>query len=112
MSRVLIEGVTPVGVLRAASRHLQRLHLANGLVSKGRSPEQAMKALKPAVIFKYVDRFRGQLRSWPNHRLAEAMELICEAELDCKTTGLPAEAICGRALMRISQAARRPGSAR
>ena len=31
-----------------------------------------------------------------------AMEIILEAERACKTTGLPAEAVCSRALMRVA----------
>jgi hypothetical protein len=31
---------------------------------------------------------------------------LMAAEMDCKTTGMPIEAVCGRALMRIAQAAR------
>ncbi len=65
-----------------------------------------MAALRPPVIFLFKDRFQAQMRCWPTARLAAAMELICEAELRCKTTGLPAEAVCGRALMRLAQAAR------
>ena len=37
---------------------------------------------------------------------AEALDLVTGAELDCKTTGMPANEISGRALLRISQAAR------
>ena len=42
---------------------------------------------------------------------AMAMEIILEAERACKTTGLPAEAVCGRALMRVAWAARAAGTA-
>mgnify|MGYP002279672751 CR=1 FL=1 len=75
------------------------------MVEAGRSADQAIKSLRPPVIFKQAERFRGQLRRWPPDRLAAALDLLTAAEMDCKTTGLPAEAICGRALMRIAQAA-------
>jgi hypothetical protein len=39
------------------------------------------------------------------------MEIILDAERACKTTGLPADALCGRALMRVAWAARAAGSA-
>jgi len=35
-----------------------------------------------------------------------AMDIITEAENDCKVTGYPPETVCSRALMRIAQAAR------
>jgi DNA polymerase-3 subunit delta len=34
------------------------------------------------------------------------LSILLEAELDCKTTGMPDRALCSRALLRIAQAAR------
>ena len=96
----------PVTVLRAVGRHLQRLHLAAGFMARGDSSEQAMRRLRPPVFFKQQDIVRGQLRSWSPERLAQAFEIVIEAEIQCKTTGLPAEAVAHRALMQIAQAAR------
>ena len=98
---------TPVGVLRAVARHLTRLHLAASLMANGQSAENAMKAMRPPVFFKQQPIFRGQLRQWSPDALARALALLMTAELDCKSTGMPDEAISARALMRIAQAARR-----
>jgi DNA polymerase-3 subunit delta len=49
---------------------------------------------------------------WPAERLATALDLVIAAELECKTTGLPAEAVAARALMRIAHAARPAARAR
>jgi DNA polymerase-3 subunit delta len=106
LARAFAEGVQPVTLLRAAARHLQRLHLARTLVDNGRSPDQAMMALRPAVFQGLKDRFRDQTRRWDRERLTVALEIVTEAELDCKTTGTPVDAVCGRALMRLAQAAR------
>jgi len=105
LRRVLTEGTQPIQILRATARHLQRLQLAASYVHEGQSPDQAVKALRPPVIFLYADRFRHQLSIWPVSRLADAIDVILEAELACKTTGMPAENICTRALMRITQGA-------
>lgn len=107
LDRLLASGTSPVAVLRAVARHFQRLHLAGGLAAGGKSPEQAMAALKPPVFFRHKGRFAGQLRRWPPRRLAGALDLLLAAETDCKTTGLPANAVCGRALMQIARAAAR-----
>jgi len=107
MCRAFTEGISPVAVLRSAARHFLRLHLAAGLVARGQSLDQAMVALKPRVIFTIAARFRAQLQRWPVAHLARALEILTEAEIECKLTGRPAEAICGRALMRIAQAAPR-----
>lgn len=99
-------GDNPVQALRAMLRHLHRLHLAASLVARGQPADQAVKALRPPVFFKRAQAFRGQLRQWTPERLAQALDLLTQAELDCKSTGMPAETICARALMRIAQAAR------
>ncbi|MGA0393141.1 MAG: DNA polymerase III subunit delta [Rhodospirillales bacterium] len=106
LRRVMAEGAQPVQILRALARHLQRLQLAASYVQAGQSPEQAMKALRPPVIFLFENQFRFQLSIWPVRRLADAIDVILEAELNCKTTGMPAEHVCARALMRIAQGAR------
>ncbi len=106
LERALMEGTSPVGVLRAAGRHLQRLHLALGMVEKGMPANKAVDALKPQVIFKFKDEFLAQVRRWTGDRLSQAMAIVTEAEIDCKTTGFPDVAGCHRALIRIAQAAR------
>ncbi len=107
IERALREGEGPIAVLRAALRHFHRLHLAMGHMQRGRSPDDAMKALRPPVIFLHEDSFVRQLRLWNVERLRSALALISEAERDCKSTGMPDEAVCHRALMRICLAAKR-----
>lgn len=107
LDRLLREGSSPIQMLRSVARHFIRLHLAAGIMAQGKSVEQAMTALKPPVIFKAADRFRRQLSRWPTDRLGKALDVLTEAELDCKTTGMPAAEITSRALMMIARAAAR-----
>ena len=107
LARAFLEGASPVAVLRVAAGHFRRLHLAAGMVAEGRNADQAIAALKPPVIYKFRDGFRAQMRNWPAERLAQALEMLTEAEIDCKSTGRPPEAVCGRVLLRIAQAAGR-----
>ena len=107
LSRSFREGVGAVAVLRAAQRHLQRLHRVAAEIAAGKPPDAAVRALKPPVFFKTADRFRAQARAWPPGRLADALALLTEAEIRCKSTGQPDRLLAHRALMRIAQAARR-----
>jgi DNA polymerase-3 subunit delta len=99
------EGLAPVSILRAVARHVLRLWQARLLLAAGRTARQAMLSLKPPVIFRCESAFRRQLERWPPARLAQALDLVSEAELACKTTGTPAALVCARTLMQIAQAA-------
>jgi len=105
LSRAFEEGEAPVTILRAELRHFQRLFLAGARLAAGASAEDAMGSLRPTVFFRRRDRFRHQLELWPPRRAAQALQTLSTAELDAKRTGLPAEAICRDALLRIVRGA-------
>ena len=107
LQRAFDEGVNAVAVVRAAQRHFQRLHRAAGDVAAGSAPDQAMKKLRPPVFFKRAGLFRNQLQTWGVVRLAGVLEALTEAEIACKTTGVPAEASCRRTLLAIARRAAR-----
>ncbi len=109
LERAWMEGQSPVTVVRAVSRHFLRLHLAAGHIARGVSAEQAVAGLKPPVFFKQKDAFVRQLQNWPGDRLAEALRLLDEAEIDCKSSGVPAAAACGRMLLRLAAMGRQAG---
>ena len=107
LSRALVEGTSPIDIIRTANRHFQRLQLACSHVKNGQSSTQAMKSLRPPVMFMFADRFKSQLDRWSDVKINRALSVLTQAEIDCKSTGLPDGAICSRALMSLSQAARR-----
>lgn len=106
LRRAYSEGTSPIRVLRAMAGHIQKLHLALGVVDSGQPFDKALAAIRPPVIYKFKSQFQAQMRQWRLDRLATAMALLTNAEIECKSTGLPAAQICHRALMRVAQAAR------
>lgn len=107
LSRCFAMGDSPIAILRAVLRHFDRLHRLALKVQGGQSIEQAIKSSRPPIFFKHQGIVRGQLQLWRPSALAGALNLLMDAELGCKTTGNPDAAICGRALLRIANAARR-----
>lgn len=102
------ESAHPVQIIRSAIRHFQRLHLARGFIeSDNLSPGDAIKRLRPPPIFKIVDQIAAQLRAWDTRRLARALDVLTEAEVKVKSTGMPVNAVAHRALMRIAGQARK-----
>jgi DNA polymerase-3 subunit delta len=59
--------------------------------------------------FSRVTSFKGQANNWSDERLADALDLLLETEALCKTTAVPAEAACGRALFNVAAMARMRG---
>ena len=107
LARAFREGESPITVIRAAMRHMQRLHQVTGAMAEGAPIDAAMKMLKPPPFFKVADRFRAQARTWPVTQVESALALLSEAEVGCKTTGMPDQLLCARTLMQIAQAGRR-----
>lgn len=107
VARLLSENVASIAILRAVVRHFLRLQRAVGALEAGKSPRDAIAALKPPVFFKHVPRLTAQLRWWPRDSLATALDHLLDAELRCKTTGAPEAAIVSRTLLLIANAAAR-----
>ena len=103
LDRLYAEGENPVTVLRAAQRHVTRLHQVALRIDEGMSEEEALRSLRPAPFFKVADRLRAQLRYWPARRARAALSLLLDAEINVKRTGPPPEAICRDALLRIAR---------
>jgi DNA polymerase-3 subunit delta len=106
LGHALAEGMAPVGVLRAAMTHFQRLHRARIMVDLGMPPEQAIRSLRPPVFWKREAGFRATLGLWSARRLAAALAAFQKAERGCKRTGAPADTICRAALQRVGHQAR------
>lgn len=102
LARVFQEGESPVSVMRALLRHLQRLYQLSARIAAGSSVEEALRSARPPVFFKQQDSYRRQLGHWNEARLRRALDHVMEAEFRMKLTGLPAETICREALFALA----------
>jgi DNA polymerase-3 subunit delta len=103
--RALAEGSDAVAILRAAARHLLRLHQ----VASAENPRAAVMALRPPVFYKVEPRFLAQLKLWPTARVAQALDRLTQAEALIKTNAQPRDAIAERALLEVAGLVRGPG---
>ncbi|MCW3473644.1 DNA polymerase III subunit delta [Limobrevibacterium gyesilva] len=99
----MAEGVAPVGVLRAALGHLQRLQRARAAMAGGMTAAEAAKAARPPVFFRREAAFVRALSLWSSAALDQACIRAWEAERACKRTGAPAETICRNAVIGLAQ---------
>lgn len=105
LDRVLQQGESPVGMVRAMLRHLQRLHAMAARLGVGGSVDEIMRSARPPIFFKHQESVRRQLAAWSEPTLRSALVRLTEAEIGIKTTGMPAETLCREALSAVARAA-------
>jgi len=76
-----------------------------GLVlSRHTTADQAMKSLRPPLFFKAADQFRANLNNWAVNKLQRALQILLEAEKDCKSGLAIPETIAHRAMIKVAVA--------
>ena len=106
LERLWNEDTSPIAIIRLAMSHFQRLAVARAGVERGERIDDAMRRLRPPVHFMRATAFKAQAQKWNEQRLGDALDLLLEAEALCKTTAIPAEAVCGRTLFNLAAMAR------
>jgi DNA polymerase-3 subunit delta len=105
LETAVAEGASPVGVIRAAMMHLQRLHRARLAVDTGASPADATKAARPPVFFRRLGAFSRAIGLWSTPMLTAALSGLAEAERACKRTGAPDLVLCRSAVLTLARRA-------
>ncbi len=106
LERCYLQNEQPVGILRATARHLEQLYSVYCGMDKGDARRTAIDKLTPRIHFQKRREFEAQISQWNKGRCQRALALVYDAETDCKTTGMPAHALCSQTLIRLARAAR------
>jgi DNA polymerase III subunit delta len=102
LAQLWAAGIQPVGVLRQALSHFQRLMALRAESDEGGNILAAIKKSRPPVHFSRERSLQGQVSRWSLAQLEEALNLLYEGEALVKTTAVPGEAACGRALLSVA----------
>jgi DNA polymerase-3 subunit delta len=106
LERLWTADVAPAQVIRGAMGHFQKLLMVRESAQRGEPIEVALKKLRPPLHFSRAASFKAQAQRWNSDRLGEALDMLLDAEILTRTTGVPAEAVTGRALMNIAAMAK------
>jgi len=103
IAKAFAEGANPVQVLRAALRHVQRLHIAALAMAGGVSPGEAVAALRPPVFWKAKPAMERAVQRWSIPRLEALGAALLRAERQAKTTGLPDETLARQVVLGMAR---------
>lgn len=105
LSRLAAQGVTPVTICIAATRHMRMLH---ALLSAPGGPARGIEALRPPVFGPRRDKLLRQAQSWTLPRVEEALKDLTTTDLALRSsTRAPLQALAERALLRLARLAGR-----
>jgi DNA polymerase-3 subunit delta len=99
------EGISSVGVLRAALMHLQRLHRVRLVVDGGVGIADAVKRARPPIFFRRTGAFSRAIGLWSSAALLAAAAGLAEAERACKNTGAPDSVLSRHAVLVLARRA-------
>ena len=107
LERLWIADIQPAQVIRGALGHFQRLRLAKEGMARGEQIDTVMRKFFPPIHFSRADSFKAQARNWNAERLADALDMLLDAEGLSRTTAVPAHAVTGRTLLNIAALAKK-----
>jgi DNA polymerase-3 subunit delta len=102
LAQLWAAGTQPVAVLRQALTHFQRLMGLRAEADEGGNVLAAIKKSRPPVHFARERSLQAQVSRWSPAQIEEALTLLYEGEALVKTTAVPGEAACGRALLSVT----------
>jgi DNA polymerase III subunit delta len=113
VGRAFSAGTASVGLIRQAILYFQKLHLLTGRLNPGEDPVAAFNRIPGQRLhFSREAALRTHMRLWSAASLERALLALADAERQCKTTGLPDQAICHRTLLSLANHAARAAAAR
>lgn len=100
------QGLQPVTLCIAATRHFRTLHAA---ASDPGGVASGIARARPPVIFKARDRMQRQAQDWGVRKLEDALRILTDTDLTLRSAQqrAPAMALMERALLRLSEMNRR-----
>lgn len=104
LDRLFAEGESAVGILRRVALALRRLLELFAALETERDPRRVVEAARPPIFFRRRPVFEAALCRWRPQQVTAALAALEEAELLCKTTGVPDQLVCRQKLLELASA--------
>lgn len=108
LDRIVASGDSAQLVISAAQRHFLRLHRSRVALDAGRSVDDIVRGMRPALYFKARPAFEHQLRRWTLPQLGAVLTVIATVARQARLAGALEDTIAERLLIDIARRAGRP----
>lgn len=101
LSRLIQEGEAPVGLLGSIAWNFRRIMQVKALEAAGMASNEAMKKLRPPVIFHQADSFKSQVKSYTPDELREVFAVLLSTDKTLKSSGLNGRLVLERMILML-----------
>ncbi len=107
-NRAISAGTNPTVIIGQIIRHFIMLDwIASQSAQRGGDMRSYMKQYRPPVFFQRLRSVEQQLHLWSHEDLKSALNLLQQAESQCRNGRIPTKALAERALFSLSMSAKR-----
>jgi len=101
LSRLIQKGEAPVGLLGSIAWNFRRLMQAKAMEAAGTASDEAMKKLRPPVIFHQADLFKSQVKSYTLDELRGVFAVLLSTDKALKSSGLNGRLVLERMILKL-----------
>ena len=105
--KLFSDGTNPVAIIRSLINYIKRLESTIIELKKGNSFDDSIRSLKPAIFWKDKENFQIHCRKWPLSKISELIDMLTEAEVNCKLESKISRFICERTVLNIAYQGRK-----
>lgn len=98
----LLEGGSPVALVRAMLDELDRIAILRRTLDARQSTQPVLRAFRPPIRDRDADRLVDLARRWPPAVASRLARALLDAEANCKTTALPDRVIAAQAYLEVA----------
>lgn len=103
LDRLLGSGESAQAIMAIALRHIQRLHRVRILLDQGRTLDDALRVLRPPVMYQQKVQFLAQVNQWPAAALTRALGAISDCQRQSRGGALPEDLLVDRLMFDLAR---------
>ena len=103
INRLLLEGTSPISIIRSITNYLIRVKNTQVEMKKGNRFDDAIKILKPPVFWKEKDDFQKHCTKWSSNNVNQSLSNLVDTEINCKLNSKLAKFYCEKSLASIAR---------